>query len=96
MDQPVEAVEGNASPPAPFQTLELISALQVSQITGLSKKRIREAAAAGHLTVYRPPAGVRALTRYSKASALALAQMMITPATVSQSQRPTEVAADES
>ena len=96
MDQPAEAAEGDASPPVPFRTEQLISAKEVAALTGLSRKRIRQAAAAGHLTTIRPPAGVRGLVRYSKRSALALARSMVTPANSPQTQAPNqlEVATD--
>lgn len=77
----------------PLRTDSMISARAVCEITGLSPRRVREAAAAGHLTVMRAPAGVRALTRYSKASALALARSMVVPAT-STLIHPTEVSGE--
>ena len=64
----------------PIPVAERISARAVATITGLSRKRIAEAALLGHLTVWRPPAGVGGLVRYSKASAEALARSLVTPA----------------
>ena len=64
-----------------FQTDEQITAREVARITGLSRKRVAEAARLGHLTTFRPPAGMAGLVRYSRKSAEALAASMVTPAT---------------
>ena len=85
---------GAAAPAVPFQADQMISARAVCVITGLSPKRIREAAAAGHLTVMKAPEGVRAFTRYSRKPAEALARAMIQPATANLDPPPTEVAPD--
>ena len=92
-----DSAESDAAPPVSFRTEQLISAKEVAALTSLSRKRIREAARAGHLTIYSPPAGVRGLVRYSKRSALALARSMVTPASSpqTQTQTPPEVAADD-
>ncbi len=87
MDQP-----SDARLRVPFFTDELITAKLVAEITGLSRKRIADAAALGLLTVHRPPAGMRGMTRYGRRSAELLAASMITPAT---NPAPTE-ATDES
>lgn len=72
---------GASGPRVPYQTDEMISAKEVAQVTGLSRRRVAQAAAAGHLTVCRPPAGVAGLVRYGRRSAEALAASMVTPAT---------------
>ena len=61
---------------------ERVNAREVERITGLSYRRVREAARAGHLTMHEPPAGVRGRILYSRASAEALARRMTHPATI--------------
>ena len=92
MDQQQQASE--AGPRVPFRTDEAISAKRVAEITGLSRRRVAEAAAAGHLTVYQPPAGVAGLVKNGLRSAEALAASMITPAIASHPD-PTELSRDE-
>ena len=61
MAQPQQTIDQR--PSMPFQTDEQITAREVARITGLSRKRIVEAARLGHLTTFRPPAGMAGLVR---------------------------------
>ncbi len=82
MDQPTVSARDDAVS-VPTTTDELISAKRVAELTGLSRRNIVQAAAAGHLVIHRPPPGVPGLVRYGRASAEALARSMVTLATVS-------------